>query len=102
MLFLCTANSCRSILAEAIFNHLAPAHMHAYSAGSNPCGQVHPQSLRALPRAGIAIDGLHSKTHALCRHWPAVCYRGQLMREGIDSIGVGPALECGRAAWLEL
>ncbi|MDM8349487.1 arsenate reductase ArsC [Pseudomonas sp. sp1636] len=64
ILFLCTANSCRSILAEAIFNHLAPAHMHAYSAGSNPCGWVHPQSLRALQRAGIAIDGLHSKSQA--------------------------------------
>src|SRR3990167_7297469 len=64
ILFLCTANSCRSILAEAIFNHLAPAHMHAYSAGSKPCGRVHPQSLRALQRAGIAIDGLHSKSQA--------------------------------------
>lgn len=64
ILFLCTANSCRSILAEAIFNHLAPAHMRAYSAGSKPCGWVHPQSLRALQRAGIAIDGLHSKSQA--------------------------------------
>ncbi|GCA58230.1 protein ArsC [Pseudomonas sp. SCT] len=64
ILFLCTANSCRSILAEAIFNHLAPAHMHAYSAGSKPCGWVHPQSLRALQRAGIATDGLHSKSQA--------------------------------------
>lgn len=64
ILFLCTANSCRSILAEAIFNYLAPVHMHAYSAGSKPCGWVHPQSLRALQRAGIAIDGLHSKSQA--------------------------------------
>jgi arsenate reductase len=64
ILFLCTANSCRSILAEAIFNHLAPAPMRAYSAGSKPCGWVHPQSLRALQRAGIAIDGLHSKSQA--------------------------------------
>ena len=64
ILFLCTANSCRSVLAEAIFNHLAPAYMHAYSAGSKPCGWVHPQSLRALQRAGIAIDGLHSKSQA--------------------------------------
>lgn len=48
ILFLCTANSCRSILAEAVFNHLAPAHMRAYSAGSKPKGLIHPQSLLAL------------------------------------------------------
>lgn len=61
ILFLCTANSCRSILAEAIFNHLAPAGMQAYSAGSKPSGEVHPQSLKALQRAGIQLSGLHSK-----------------------------------------
>lgn len=65
ILFLCTANSCRSILAEAVFNHLAPRDMRAYSAGRKPCGWVHPQSLRALQRAGIALDGLHSKSHAV-------------------------------------
>lgn len=61
ILFLCTANSCRSILAEAIFNHMAPAGMQAYSAGSQPKGKVHPQSLAALGRAGISSEGLHSK-----------------------------------------
>lgn len=65
ILFLCTANSCRSILAEAIFNHLAPADMRAFSAGSKPCGWIHPQSLRALQRAGIAQHGLHSKSQAV-------------------------------------
>lgn len=65
ILFLCTANSCRSILAEAVFNQLAPADMRAYSAGSKPCGWVHPQSLNALQRAGIALDGLHSKSRAV-------------------------------------
>ena len=65
ILFLCTANSCRSILAEAVFNHLAPGEMRAYSAGSKPCGWVHPQSLKALQRAGIALDGLHSKSQAV-------------------------------------
>jgi len=65
ILFLCTANSCRSILAEAIFNHLAPEGMRAYSAGSKPKGTIHPQSLRALQRAGIAIEGLHSKAHTV-------------------------------------
>ena len=48
ILFLCTGNSCRSILAEATFNHLAPAGWRAMSAGSKPTGQVHPRSLALL------------------------------------------------------
>lgn len=62
VLFLCTANSCRSILSEAIFNHLAPAGMKAFSAGSQPKGAVNPLSITALQRAGIATDGLSSKS----------------------------------------
>ncbi|PSH05223.1 MAG: low molecular weight phosphatase family protein [Acidobacteria bacterium] len=62
VLFLCTGNSCRSILAEAIFNHLAPAGWKAVSAGSKPTGQVHPRSLALLSRAGISIEGCHSKS----------------------------------------
>ena len=61
ILFLCTANSCRSILSEALFNHLAPAGVRAYSAGSEPKGFVHPLTLEALERAGVACDGLLSK-----------------------------------------
>lgn len=62
VLFLCTGNSCRSILAEATFNHLAPAGWTAMSAGSAPTGQVHPRSLALLAREGIATDGYHSKS----------------------------------------
>ncbi|MHB1590617.1 MAG: arsenate reductase ArsC [Sulfuricella sp.] len=62
ILFLCTGNSCRSILAEATFNHLAPAGWKAVSAGSQPTGQVHPRSLALLAREGISTDGLHSKS----------------------------------------
>lgn len=62
VLFLCTANSCRSILSEAVFNHLAPAGMKAYSAGSQPKGEVNPLSITALQRAGIATNGLSSKS----------------------------------------
>lgn len=62
LLFLCTGNSCRSILAEATFNHLAPAGWRALSAGSRPTGQVHPRSLALLAREGIATEGLCSKS----------------------------------------
>ena len=62
ILFLCTANSCRSILCEAMFNHLAPTEMLAYSAGSQPKGEVHPLSLKTLDKAGVSTAGLHSKS----------------------------------------
>jgi len=62
ILFLCTGNSCRSILAEATFNHLAPAGWRAVSAGSQPTGQVHIRTLTLLAREGIATAGLHSKS----------------------------------------
>jgi len=61
VLFMCTANSCRSILSEAMFNHLASAGFAAVSAGSFPKGQVLPRSLTTLQQAGISIAGLSSK-----------------------------------------
>ncbi|MEO8132999.1 MAG: arsenate reductase ArsC [Betaproteobacteria bacterium] len=62
VLFLCTGNSCRSILAEATFNHLAPPGWQAISAGSKPTGQVHPRSLALLARQGTSNLGFHSKS----------------------------------------
>jgi arsenate reductase (thioredoxin) len=62
VLFLCTGNSCRSILGEATFNHLAPAGWQAMSAGSKPTGEVHPRSLALLAREGIATEGYYSKS----------------------------------------
>ena len=62
VLFLCTGNSCRSILGEATFNHLAPAGWKALSAGSHPTGQVHPRSLALLTREGISTENYHSKS----------------------------------------
>ncbi len=62
ILFLCTGNSCRSILAEATFNHLAPPGWRAVSAGSDPTGVVHPRSLALLAEEGIATEGLYSKS----------------------------------------
>jgi arsenate reductase (thioredoxin) len=62
ILFLCTGNSCRSILAEATFNALAPPGMRALSAGSQPVGEVHPRSIALLKREGIATEGYSSKS----------------------------------------
>lgn len=62
VLFLCTGNSCRSILGEATFNHLAPEGWRALSAGSNPTGKVHPRSLALLEREGISTEGYYSKS----------------------------------------
>lgn len=61
VLFMCTANSCRSILSEAVFNHLAPQGFEAISSGSFPKGQVLPRSLSTLQAAGISTEGLYSK-----------------------------------------
>jgi arsenate reductase len=58
---MCTANSCRSILSEAMFNHLAPEGFEAVSSGSFPKGRVLPRSLTTLQQAGISIEGLSSK-----------------------------------------
>lgn len=62
ILFLCTGNSCRSIIAEATFNHLAPPHMRAMSAGSQPTGEVHPRSLALLQSKNITVEGYYSKS----------------------------------------
>ncbi|NEX63328.1 arsenate reductase ArsC [Noviherbaspirillum galbum] len=62
VLFLCTGNSCRSILGEGTFNHLAPAGWKAMSAGSKPTGYVHPRSIALLQREGISTEGYHSKS----------------------------------------
>lgn len=64
VLFLCTHNSARSILAEALLNHLGPGRFKAYSAGSSPREnqQPNPLALETLQRAGISIDGLYSKS----------------------------------------
>jgi arsenate reductase len=62
ILFLCTGNSCRSILSEATFNHLAPPEWRAISAGSRPAGQLHPRALALLRSKGIATEGYYSKS----------------------------------------
>ncbi|MNY84674.1 Protein ArsC [compost metagenome] len=64
VLFLCTHNSARSILAEALLNDMGQGRFKAYSAGSSPREnqQPHPLGLQVLQRAGISVEGLRSKS----------------------------------------
>ena len=62
ILFLCTGNSCRSLISEAVFNHLAPAGWHAISAGSHPTGRLNTRALALLADKGIPTDGYYSKS----------------------------------------
>jgi len=65
ILFICTHNRCRSILAEAVCRHISQqqnANIHSFSAGSEPEGQVHPLSIKYLTAAGIDTSGLKSQS----------------------------------------
>ena len=61
-LFLCTGNSARSIMAEAILNYKGRPNFTAYSAGSHPAGIVRPEALRQIEMARLPINGLRSKS----------------------------------------
>lgn len=61
VLFICTGNSCRSQMAEAILRHVAGDKFESLSGGTRPAGVVQPIAIRALERMGIASDGLESK-----------------------------------------
>lgn len=62
VLFLCTGNSARSILGEALLNELGEGRFRGFSAGSAPKGQIHPMTLETLKKAGIPTDGYRSKS----------------------------------------
>jgi arsenate reductase len=62
ILFLCTGNSCRSLIGEATFNHLAPEGWHAISAGSKPLGRLNSGAVALLEKEGISTEGYYSKS----------------------------------------
>jgi arsenate reductase (thioredoxin) len=62
ILVLCTGNSCRSILGEALINHLGAGRFHALSAGSHPTGQVNAHALATLARHGLPTEGYISQS----------------------------------------
>lgn len=62
VLVLCTGNSCRSVMAEALFNHLGKGQVEAVSAGSNPTGYIHPKSIETLKRHDINSGAPRSKS----------------------------------------
>ncbi|NBW47444.1 MAG: arsenate reductase ArsC, partial [Betaproteobacteria bacterium] len=61
VLFICTGNSARSILGEALLNEMGRGRFRAFSAGSHPKGSVHALAVRELQRRGISTEGLRSK-----------------------------------------
>jgi len=77
VLFLCTGNSARSIMAEALLNHKSRGNFTAFSAGSHPSGTPRPEALAQLQSAGIGVERLRSTSWVcdnaakeVCPYWP--------------------------------
>jgi arsenate reductase len=95
VLFICTGNSCRSQMAEALLRHMGGGRFEAASAGTHPAGYIHPLALDAMRELGVSTEGQHSKScsdvagdshdlvitvcdHAAC--WPSPAWRGEPAR----------------------
>lgn len=91
VLFFCTGNSARSILAEAFMNYtsLADGKCRAYSAGSRPTGEVHPFALEVLKQQHIPVDGLRSKSWDECAALEAPLKNGKKnLRRGVPIVAL--------------
>lgn len=67
---ICTGNSCRSVLGEALFNHLGKDRIKAFSAGSNPIGRINTGALATLERHGLPVEGYISQSWNEFEHQP--------------------------------
>jgi arsenate reductase len=86
ILFLCTGNSCRSLISEAVFKHLAPGGWHAISAGSQPTGKLNERALALLASKGIATEGCYSKS------WDELPFTPDIVVTVCASAYLGPVL----------
>jgi arsenate reductase (thioredoxin) len=87
VLFLCTGNSARSIIAEAILNYRGKPRFRAYSAGSHPSGKVRPEALRELELAHLPTSGAHSK------HWDEFAQPGAPVMDFVFTVRDNAAKE---------
>ena len=99
LLFVCTGNSARSLMAEALAPHLFPAQLEAGSAGSSPAGAPHPLALAALRQHGIPHEHLNSKGISAVQHLPwdvvvTLCDR-QGRSRALDSPSLVPSPHIG-------
>lgn len=70
VLFICTANACRSQMAEALLRHMDPIRFRASSAGAHPVGFIHPLAIETMAALGIDMTGQHSKSWSIFENEP--------------------------------
>jgi arsenate reductase len=97
VMFLCTGNSARSVMAEAIMRKKGAPNFTPYSAGSHPSGKVRPEALLQIEKAGLSTEGLRSKSwdEFTLPPAPELCLHGMRQRSpgGLSSLA-RPAHDC--------